>query len=149
MITVCYGIIHILTPSAYDLTNLNPSLPMGAAPLLKVASASSQALPAPKPNPTQAGHALRLNRRTEKTTPKESPKVDRIRREDIVWSHLSLSNASLTGFEGRAAGGGVDGGVSAIVEAAVGRLPDERRKPSCASAKSWSSGDQGQVVGAD
>lgn len=80
---------------------------------------------------------------------------------------MSLSNASLTGFEGRAAGGGVDGGVSAIVEAltcqklcsrysdcskgtyAVGRLPDKRRKPSCASAKSWSSGGQGQVVGAD
>ena len=35
--TVCYGIIHILTPYAQDLTNLNPSLPMGAAPLLKVA----------------------------------------------------------------------------------------------------------------
>ena len=112
--TVCYGIIHILTPDAHDLTNLNPSLPVGAAPLLKVAitselaidpfqaifaippdnartyhlpSASSQALPAPKPNPTHAGHALRLNRRTEKTTPKERPRVDRIRKDDIAWSH--------------------------------------------------------------
>ena len=35
--TVCYGNIPILRPNAYDLTNLNPSLPVGAAPLLKVA----------------------------------------------------------------------------------------------------------------
>ena len=35
--TVCYGIIHSLTPNSHDLTNLNPSLPVGAAPLLKVA----------------------------------------------------------------------------------------------------------------
>lgn len=37
---------------------------------------SSYALPAPKPTPTQAGHALRLKRRTEKTTPKPRPRED-------------------------------------------------------------------------
>lgn len=101
----------------YDLTNLNPSLPIGVPPLLNVASASSQALPAPNPNPTHAGHALRLNRRTEKTTPKERPMEERIRREDRAWSHLSLSNASLTGFAVRVAcvEGVSGGGSSAIV----------------------------------
>jgi len=93
----------------HDRTNLNPSLPVGVPPLLNVAasqhqisflipdhplrrgvclpSASSHALPAPTPNPTHAGHALRLKRRTEKTMPKEAPRVERMRNEEIAWSH--------------------------------------------------------------
>ncbi|KAL8759591.1 MAG: hypothetical protein Q9184_003574 [Pyrenodesmia sp. 2 TL-2023] len=55
--------------------------------VLRVPSASSQALPAPKPSPTHAGHALRLNKRTEKTTPNERPREERIRKDDIAWSH--------------------------------------------------------------
>lgn len=34
---VCYRITHIPTTNVHDRTNLNPSLPLGAAPLLKVA----------------------------------------------------------------------------------------------------------------
>lgn len=48
---------------------------------------SSYARPAPKPTPMNAGHALRLNRRTEKTTPKPRPRVDLTRRLDRQWSH--------------------------------------------------------------
>lgn len=57
-----------------------------------IPSASSQALPAPNPNPTHAGHALRLNRRTEKTMPKEAPRVERMRKEEIAWSHFERPN---------------------------------------------------------
>ncbi len=55
--------------------------------MLSLPSASSQALPAPKPSPTQAGHALRLKRRTENTTPKERPRDERMRKEEMAWSH--------------------------------------------------------------
>ena len=52
-------------------------------------SASSKALPAPNPSPTHAGHALRLNNRTEKTTPKDRPRDERMRKEEIAWSHYN------------------------------------------------------------
>ena len=99
--------IPSLTP--HVLTSLIPSLPVAGPPLLNVAvawsakrllrvfhtiflpSASSKALPPPKPSPTQAGHALRLNSRTEKTTPKDRPRVERMRKEEIAWSHYNLS----------------------------------------------------------
>lgn len=50
-------------------------------------SASSQARPAPKPRPTQAGHALRLNKRTEKITPNDRPREERMIMEDMARSH--------------------------------------------------------------
>jgi hypothetical protein len=50
-------------------------------------SHSSQALPAPKPRPTHAGHALLLNRRTEKTMPKERPREERMAIEERQRSH--------------------------------------------------------------
>jgi len=84
-------------------------MPVDAAPLLNPLSHSSQALPAPNPRPTQAGHALRLKSRTENTTPNDSPKDERIRKDERHWSHLSLSNASLTGLLDRPTGN--DGGV--------------------------------------
>jgi hypothetical protein len=62
-----------------------PGLPF--APRLKAPSHSSHARPAPNPRPTHAGHALRLKRRTEKTTPKDNPSEDLIRREERQWSH--------------------------------------------------------------
>lgn len=43
-------------------------------------SHSSHALPAPNPNPAHTGHDLRLKRRTEKITPKDAPRVLRMRR---------------------------------------------------------------------
>lgn len=55
--------------------------------VVPIQSASSHARPAPKPNPTHAGHALRLNNRMEKTTPKPRPTDDRMRREEIARSH--------------------------------------------------------------
>jgi len=50
-------------------------------------SHSSQALPAPKPKPTKAGHARRLKRRTEKMTPNEAPRVERMSMVLRQWSH--------------------------------------------------------------
>lgn len=50
-------------------------------------SASSHALPAPNPVPNQTGHALRLNSRTEKMTPNEKPRPDRITPLDNARSH--------------------------------------------------------------
>ena len=55
-----------------------------------IQSASSHALPAPKPRPTQAGQALLLKRRTEKTTPKERPRVERMSMDEIARSHYKL-----------------------------------------------------------
>jgi hypothetical protein len=55
---------------------------------------SSYARPAPNPSPTRAGHARRLKRRTEKTTPKERPIEDRIRSEARQWSHCPQSYVS-------------------------------------------------------
>lgn len=54
---------------------------------VNIPSASSQARPAPKPRPTHAGQALRLNRRTEKTTPKERPREDLMITEEMARSH--------------------------------------------------------------
>lgn len=50
-------------------------------------SASSHALPAPKPSPTHAGHAFRLNSKTENTTPTESPIEERITSDESARSH--------------------------------------------------------------
>jgi len=97
------------------LTFRSPSVLNGRSPRLKLAvcnqilarasrrvegipSASSQARPAPKPVPSHTGHALRLNRSTEKITPKENPRPDRMTKEERARSHFSLSSASLTGF---------------------------------------------------
>lgn len=56
---------------------------------IKLELHSSYALPAPKPKPTNAGHARRLKRRTEKTTPKERPREERMRRDERQRSHCS------------------------------------------------------------
>lgn len=48
---------------------------------------SSYARPAPNPAPTNAGHALRLNRSTEKTTPKPRPRDDLMMALDRQKSH--------------------------------------------------------------
>ena len=92
---------------------------------------SSYARPAPKPTPTHAGHALRLKRRTEKTTPKPRPSVDLTARLERQRSHLkilargscrrssdsmatfSFRSASLTGRETGLGGstGAVDSGM--------------------------------------
>lgn len=50
-------------------------------------SHSSQARPAPNPRPTNAGHARRLKRSTEKTTPNETPRPERMSMEDRQRSH--------------------------------------------------------------
>lgn len=50
-------------------------------------SHSSHALPAPNPRPAHTGHARRLNRRTEKITPNDAPKPERMRRVLRQWSH--------------------------------------------------------------
>jgi len=97
-------------------TNLTPSFCDGVAPLLNEASPSSQARPAPKPVPNHTGHALRLKRSTEKITPKEKPIEDRISRDDIAWSHLSLSRASLTGAFDRTEVVGFVGEIAADLE---------------------------------
>lgn len=69
---------HVSKPSIFSLcSQLRLSIP----------SASSQARPAPKPRPTQAGQALRLNRSTEKTTPKDRPREERMIMEEIARSH--------------------------------------------------------------
>ena len=70
---------------------------------LKLESHSSQALPAPKPRPVKTGHDLRLKTRTEKITPKDAPRVLRMRRVLRQWSHFSFKRASLMGLLGRTA----------------------------------------------
>jgi hypothetical protein len=57
---------------------------------VNIQSASSQARPAPKPRPTQAGQARRLNRRTEKTTPKDRPREDLMIIEEMARSHYGF-----------------------------------------------------------
>lgn len=57
-------------------------------PWVNTLSHSSHARPAPNPNPAHTGHALRLNRRTEKTMPKETPRPERIRMEERQRSHF-------------------------------------------------------------
>lgn len=59
-------------------------------------SHSSHALPAPKPRPTNAGHARRLNRRTEKTTPNETPRPERMSIEERQRSHCRYVLAGLS-----------------------------------------------------
>ena len=53
-------------------------------------SHSSHARPAPKPNPTYAGHARRLKRRTEKTIPNDRPRPERMSIEERQRSHYVL-----------------------------------------------------------
>jgi len=50
-------------------------------------SHSSQARPAPNPRPTNAGHARRLKSRTEKTTPNETPRPERMSMDERQRSH--------------------------------------------------------------
>jgi len=50
-------------------------------------SHSSQALPAPKPRPIHAGHALLLNSSTEATMPKDRPRDERMSTDDRQRSH--------------------------------------------------------------
>jgi hypothetical protein len=57
---------------------------------VNIPSDSSQARPAPKPRPTHAGQALRLNSRTEKTTPKDRPRDDLIIMEEMARSHYRI-----------------------------------------------------------
>lgn len=57
------------------------------AVLTKLELHSSYDLPAPKPNPTKAGHARRLKRRTEKTTPNPRPREERISIDERQRSH--------------------------------------------------------------
>lgn len=66
------------------------------AACLRLKLHSSYARPAPKPTPAKAGHALRLNSRTEKTTPNPRPRVDLTRRFERQWSHLSVLSAQVT-----------------------------------------------------
>lgn len=139
----CQQRVDKVEPFHYDLTTLNPSLPV-APPLLNAAvdtrksafgsrndhphtahlvepsfsqprscpnslttdrlcspeedgilgenvpSASSQARPAPKPSPVNTGQALRLKSSTEKMTPKERPREERTRKDEIAWSHYGF-----------------------------------------------------------
>jgi hypothetical protein len=61
--------------------------------LIKLELHSSYALPAPKPKPTKAGHARRLKMRTEKTTPKDRPRDERMRRDERQRSHYHARSA--------------------------------------------------------
>jgi len=85
------------------------------SPLLKFASASSQARPAPNPVPSHTGHALRLNNKTENMTPKEKPRPDLITNDEIARSHFSFSRASLTGLDFGTGRGGPETLSSGIV----------------------------------
>lgn len=66
------------------------------AACLKLKLHSSYARPAPNPAPMKAGHALRLNRRTEKTTPNPRPRVDFTRRLERQRSHCEELNVSVS-----------------------------------------------------
>lgn len=77
---------HSLHLIAYDLDCPFPAL-------IKLELHSSYALPAPKPKPTKAGHARRLKMRTEKTTPKDRPRDERMRRDERQRSHYHVRSA--------------------------------------------------------
>lgn len=66
--------------------------------LMKLELHSSYALPAPKPRPTKAGHARRLKMRTEKTTPKDRPRDERMRRDERQRSHYRARSAQALNF---------------------------------------------------
>jgi hypothetical protein len=72
--------------------------------VLRTLSHSSHARPAPKPRPTQAGQARRLNRRTEKTMPKETPRPERMSMEDRQRSHWADVSACRLGEGGEGGG---------------------------------------------
>lgn len=77
---------HSLRCIVYDLDCPFPAL-------IKLELHSSYALPAPKPKPTKAGHARRLKMRTEKTTPKDRPRDERMRRDERQRSHYHARSA--------------------------------------------------------
>ena len=81
---------------AYGRITRRPSFGGDAARLNEL-SHSSHALPAPNPRPTNAGHARRLKRSTEKTTPNDRPRPERMSIEERQRSHFSLRRASLMG----------------------------------------------------
>lgn len=56
-----------------------------------IPSASSYALPIPKPSPVHTGHALRLNNNTENITPNERPSPPLITALDSARSHCFQS----------------------------------------------------------
>lgn len=68
--------------------------PLVTMPVLELTlSHCSQALPAPNPRPTHAGQALLLNNKTEKTTPKDRPREERMTMEERQRSHCKLVSA--------------------------------------------------------
>jgi hypothetical protein len=79
---ISFQFTHSL-PLIQGLWILMPSVPV----LRNDPLHSSYARPPPNPNPTHAGHALLLNSRTEKTTPKDRPSDERIRRDERQRSH--------------------------------------------------------------
>lgn len=82
---------HSVQHIAYDLDCPFPAL-------MKLELHSSYALPAPKPRPTKAGHARRLKMRTEKTTPKDRPRDERMRRDERQRSHYRARSAQTLNF---------------------------------------------------
>ena len=63
---------------------------MSRAAALRLELHSSYARPAPNPAPMNAGNALRLKSRTEKTTPKPRPRVDLMIRLERQRSHCDV-----------------------------------------------------------
>lgn len=61
----------------------------GATRIKCIPSASSHARPAPNPVPNHTGQARRLNRRTEKTTPKDRPSEERMIMDEMARSHCN------------------------------------------------------------
>lgn len=77
----------MLAPSRLYSVLIHACFLISLAACLRLKLHSSYARPAPNPRPTMAGHDLRLNSRTEKTTPKPRPRVDFIRRLERHRSH--------------------------------------------------------------
>lgn len=71
----------------YRVSIIHACFLMSRAACLRLELHSSYARPPPNPRPTMAGHDLRLNSSTEKTTPKPRPRVDFIRRLERQRSH--------------------------------------------------------------
>jgi hypothetical protein len=70
-----------------DYNHVSISSRISTRERIRTLSHSSHARPAPKPRPTNAGHARRLKRRTEKTTPKPRPRPERMTIEERQRSH--------------------------------------------------------------
>jgi len=111
--------IGVPSPSTvYRVSIIHACFLISRAACLRLELHSSYARPPPNPRPTMAGHDLRLNSSTEKTTPKPRPRVDFIRRLERQRSHFSFKRASLTGRE-TVLGGGGGTDVSAILDICV------------------------------